>query len=92
MEDVKSIGITFFQSFFNLWFIGLIALIYILLYSLQDALIYHPRNYHGRYQNYYHKAETVAKSSLKMPNGGMIKNIQYVTTYSNVRYIFYNSM
>ena len=79
MEDVKSIFITFFQSFFNLWFIGLIALIYILLYSLQDALIYHPRNYHGRYQNYYHKAETVAKSSLKMPNGGMIKNIQYVT-------------
>ena len=88
MEDVKSI-VTFIGSFFNVWFVGLIVLFYSLLYSLQDALIYHPRNYGGRYANYYSRAHEMAAETLKNVNGGVVREIHYTTPDDSVKHTAY---
>jgi hypothetical protein len=88
MEDVKDIGCTCIKSFFNLWFLGFIVLIYVLLYSFQSVLIYHPRKYEGRYVHYYHRAENIAKATLKDANGGVVKEIEYITE-DNMKYTAY---
>ena len=89
MEDVKSIAVAFIGSFFNIWFVGLIVLFYSLLYSLQDALIYHPRNYRGRYANYYSRAHEMAAEKLKNVNGGVVKEIYYTTPGDSVKHTAY---
>ena len=89
MEDVKSIAVTFLGSFFNVWFVGLVVLFYSLLYSLQDALIYHPRNYGGRYAKYYDRAIEMAAEKLKNVNSGVVKEIYYSTPGDNVKHTAY---
>ena len=77
LQAIKSHFWAFLAGFFNRTLLCIIGLVYALLYSAQDGLIYHPRTYSGRYGNYYMKVRQAAKKQLALVNGGVLKEVSY---------------